>query len=218
MDSEDVRLAVYERFARTGQAPTVAELAYRLERPEADVATAMTELADQRHLALDDGRIVLAHPFSSIPMGFSVMGRSTLWWGGCAWDSFALPHLVPDEPEVLVATTCPACRRPHAWRVDRDAPPAGDQVAHFLVPAARMWDDIVHTCSHQRLFCDRDCVDRWLADSGAERGYVMDLTTLWRLASHWYDGRLERGYRRREPADAAEYLRGAGLDGSFWGL
>jgi Alkylmercury lyase len=219
MDIEDVRLAVYERFARTGQAPTAAELAYRLERPEADIADALAELSDQRHLALDGGgRIVLAHPFSSVPMGFSVMGRSTLWWGGCAWDSFALPHLLPDEPEVLVATTCPACRRPHAWLVGRDAPPPGDQVAHFLVPAARMWDDIVHTCSHQRLFCDEGCVDRWLADSGEQRGYVMDLTTLWRLASGWYAGRLEPGYRRREPSDAAAYLRGAGLEGPFWGL
>jgi hypothetical protein len=43
----------------------------------------------------------------------------------------------------------------------------------------------------------------------------LDLGTLWRLAAHWYDGRLERGYTRREPA---EYLRGVGLSGPFWGL
>lgn len=219
MDIEDVRLAVYESFARTGQVPSSAGIAYRLDRPESDVAEALADLAEERHLALDDaGRVALAHPFSSIPMGFSVMGRSTLWWGGCAWDSFALPQLLPDEPEVLVATTCPACRRPYAWLVDREGPPPGDQVAHFLVPAARMWDDIVHTCSNQRIFCDEACVDRWLADAGYERGYVMDLPTLWRFASHWYEGRLDRGYVRREPADAAEYLRGVGLAGEFWGL
>jgi hypothetical protein len=126
--------------------------------------------------------------------------------------------LVPDDPEVLVATTCPACGRPHVWVVGRDGPPPGDQVAHFLVPAARMWDDVIHTCAHQRVFCDAACVDAWLAASGSERGYVMDLATLWRLASHWYDGRLDRGYQRREPADAAAYLRSAGLDGPFWGL
>ncbi len=219
MDSEDVRLAVYESFAATGWVPTAPELAYRLDRPAADVTEALADLAQRRHLALDGaGRITLAHPFSSIPMGFSVMGRETLWWGGCAWDSFALPHLLSDEPEVLVATTCPACRRPHAWLVDRDAPPPGDQVAHFLVPTAHMWDDIVHTCSHQRIFCDEGCVDRWLTGAGHQRGYVMDLATLWRLASHWYDGRLDRGYRRREPADAAAYLRDVGLSGAFWGL
>jgi hypothetical protein len=61
-------------------------------------------------------------------------------------------------------------------------------------------------------------VDAWLESSANERGYVMDLATLWRLASGWYDGRLSRGYVRREPSAAADYLRGVGLSGSFWGL
>ena len=81
-----------------------------------------------------------------------------------------------------------------------------------------MWDDVVHTCGHQRLFCSAECVGAWLAATGSARGYVMDLGTLWRLAAHWYDGRLERGYLRREPAAAASYLRGVGLSGPFWGL
>jgi hypothetical protein len=46
----------------------------------------------------------------------------------------------------------------------------------------------------------------------------MDLANLWHLAEHWYDGRLDRGYVRREPAAAAEYLVGVGLSGAFWGL
>ncbi len=46
----------------------------------------------------------------------------------------------------------------------------------------------------------------------------MDLVTLWRFAAHWYEGRLERGYVRREPSRAAQYLRSVGLTGSFWGL
>jgi hypothetical protein len=46
----------------------------------------------------------MAHPFSAMPLGFSVMGARTLCWGGCARDSFALPHLLSSESEVLVAT------------------------------------------------------------------------------------------------------------------
>lgn len=207
MDLEDVRLAVYQAFAETGRPPDLPG-----REPE------LRQLAEARHLALDDqGRVVMAHPFSAVPLGFAVMGKRTLWWGGCAWDSFALPNLLPDEGEVLVSTRCPACGRPHAWNVGDQAPPAGDQVAHFLVPAARMWDDVVHTCGNQRIFCSTECVDDWLARTGNVRGYVMDLTTLWRLAEHWYDGRLERGYVRREPADAAGYLAGVGLTGPFWG-
>jgi hypothetical protein len=219
MDAEDLRLAVYRAFAETGRAPEPGELATKLGTEAREVATGLAELARGRHLALgDQGQIVMAHPFSAVPLGFSVMGARTLWWGGCAWDSFALPHLLPSENEVLVATRCPACGTPHAWSVGRHRPPGGGQVAHFLVPAARMWDDVVHTCAHQRLFCSEDCVSDWLAATGSARGYVLDLGTLWRLAAHWYDGRLDRGYVRREPSQAAAYLRSVGLAGPFWGL
>jgi hypothetical protein len=102
--------------------------------------------------------------------------------------------------------------------VDRDGPPTGAQVAHFLVPVGHIWDDVVHSCANQRLFCNEACVDEWLRRTGHERGYVLDLATLWRLAQHWYDGRLEPGYRRRDPSTAAQYFAGVGLSGSFWGL
>ena len=219
MDNEDLRLAVYRAFAETGCAPQADELAAELGAEIPAVTAGLEELARARQLVLGErGEIVMAHPFSAVPLGFSVMGRRTLWWGGCAWDSFALPHLLPGEGEVLVATRCPACGRPHAWNVGSHRPPDGEQVAHFLVPASRMWDDVMYTCGHQRLFCSEDCVDAWLKTTGADRGYVMSLGTLWRFAAHWYDGRLERGYQRREPARAAEYLRSVGLSGPFWGL
>jgi hypothetical protein len=219
MDLEDLRLAVYGGYATSGRAPDMRELGASVEAGPAEVVEGLRALARGRLLVLDgDDRIVLAHPFSSIPLGFSVMGRRTLWWGGCAWDSFAIPHLVPSEPEVLVATTCPACESALAWTVGRDGPPDGPEVAHFLVPVARMWDDVVRTCGNQRLFCSAACVDTWLAKAGEPRGYAMDLATLWRLAAGWYAGRLDRGYQRRDPADAAAYLRAAGLSGPFWGL
>ena len=219
MDLEGLRLAVYRSFARTGRPPGAGDLAKQLASDVAAVQPGLVELARARHLVLDQvGRIVMAHPFSAVPLGFAVMGRQTLWWGGCAWDSFALPQVLLDEGEVLVSTRCPACFRPHAWNVGSEGPPDGDQVAHFLVPVARMWEDVVHTCRHQRLFCAEECVDAWCRQTGSTRGYVMDLSTLWRLASHWYDGRLDRGYVRREPEAAQAYLRTVGLSGPFWGL
>jgi hypothetical protein len=145
------------------------------------------------------------------------MGRNTLWWGGCAWDSCALPHLLPWEGVVLVATRCPNCDRPNAWSVGTDHPPARDQVAHFLVPSAHMWDDVVHTCGDQRIVCSRDCVGTWLLDTAQDEGYVMDLPTLRSFAAHWYDGRLEHGYVCREPSAAHDCIRSVGLSGPLWG-
>ncbi|MFC5184971.1 organomercurial lyase [Actinomadura harenae] len=218
MNVEQLRVEVYRAFAETGRAPSIEDLARELVASVVEVNEGLRALADARHLALDGhGSIAMAHPFSAVPLGFSVMGATTLWWGGCAWDSFALPHLLDDANPALVATRCPACDTPHAWNVTREAPPPGDQVAHFLVPAARMWDDVVHTCGNQRIFCSEACVDAWLKRTGNTRGHVMDLSTLWRLASRWYQGRLDPGYIRREPSDAADYLRSVGLTGPFWG-
>jgi hypothetical protein len=216
---EELRVAIYRHFAEHAVAPSPSQLADLVHQPEADIRAGLHQLATARHAVLDsDDRIVMAHPFASIPLGFSVMGRHHLWWGGCAWDSFAMPQLLPDDPDVLVATRCPNCDRSHSWVVERAHPPAGDQVAHFLVPTAHIWDDVVHTCSNQRLFCSVQCIENWLTKTGNTRGYVMDLTTLWRLAQHWYDGRLDYGYTRRDPATAAAYFREVGLEGPFWGL
>ena len=211
MELEDLRLKIYRAFASTGRPPVLED--------SNEIREGLAELARQRHLAVSaGGEILMAHPFSSVPLGFAVMGRSTLWWGGCAWDSFALPHLIPNEPEVLVSTTCPNCHQALAWNVNNQEPPAGKEVAHFLVPAAKMWDDVVHTCGNQRIFCDEQCIDSWLDQNGHHKGYVMPLSTLWNLASGWYAGRLDEGYQRREPSLAKDYLRGAGLSGAFWGL
>ena len=199
MDVEDVRLAIYTSFAETGRAPSGLP------------PSSLRALAEARHVVLgDDGEIVMAHPFSAVPLGFSVMSSRTLYWGGCAWDSFALPHLLGED--MLVATTCAACGRALSWVVGTEAPPEGEEAAHFLVPMARVWDDVVHACAHQRLCCSESCA------SSLPPGYLMDLATLWRLASHWYDGRLSRGYVRRDPSSASEYFAAVGLHGPFWGL
>ena len=217
--AEQVRRAVYRHLATTAQAPDRAELARQLSMTTQTVDEAYDALAAAHHLVLDaDGEIILAHPFATRSFAFSVMGARTLWWGGCAWDAFAIPHLVPDEPSALVATTCPACAKPLAWVVDRSAPPTGPGIAHFLVPAEHIWDDVVHTCSNQRIFCDADCVGAWLTKTGRSAGSIFGLDTLWRLAAHWYEGRLDSPYQRREPRQARDYFRGVGLTGAFWGL
>ena len=217
VDSEELRLAVYDEFIRSGRPPTHRALAERFAVEPEHVRAGLRALHEQLHVVLDaDDRIVMAHPFAAVPLGFSVLGSSTHWWGGCAWDSFALAHLLTGEPDLLVATRCPGCGAPLAWVVGRERPPAGEEVAHFLVPRARMWDDVVHTCGCQRLFCRPACVETWLAESGNIPGYTLDLATLWRLAQGWYEGRFKRGYRRRDAAAATRYFHQVGLTGPFW--
>ncbi|WP_270352832.1 organomercurial lyase [Microbacterium testaceum] len=216
--AERTRVTLYRHFADTGRALDPAGLATATGRPIDEVRADLSELAAARHIVLAGEEVVLAHPFASRSFRFSVMGPDTLWWGGCAWDAFAIPHLVPDAHSVLVATTCPACGSAHAWTVTNEQPPVGEQVAHFLVPAADIWPDAVHACENQQIFCDEGCVDAWLRRTGNTRGDVLSLTTLWNLAAHWYDGRLDSPYERRDPTRAAAYFRQVGLRGPFWGL
>lgn len=216
--TEKARRAIYDALAGTGMLPSRAALAESLALTPDEFDRELRLLADAHHVVLEEGEVVLAHPFATRSFGFSVMGPRTLWWGGCAWDAFAIAHLVPGASEVLVATRCPACEAAHAWNVTADAPPEGDQVAHFLVPVDEIWPDAAHACANQSIFCDEVCVDAWLERTGSERGSVFSLETLWRLASRWYEGRLESPYQRREPAAAADYFRSVGLRGEFWGV
>ncbi|GAA3529455.1 organomercurial lyase [Amycolatopsis ultiminotia] len=202
---EDVRVAVYRAFATRGRPPTAPELADAAHGSLAVAKQALHRMADRHWLWLDEREhVALAAPFAAVPLGFAVMGERTLWWGGCAWDSFAIPHVVADEPEVLVATRCPGCGEPAALVVHRDRPPDATLVAYFPDSPDRLADQR----GAQRLYCAESCVD--------SPGEVLDLGALWHLAKDWYTGCLEPGYRPRGHEEAADYFASAGLTGAFW--
>jgi hypothetical protein len=219
LDLTDVRLHVYRRFADDAAAATPAEIAAAFGVTEHEGLAALRDLDDAHLVVLDraKNRIVMAHPWSADPLGFTVSSPAQKWWGGCAWDSFAIPALTGED--CLVATHCPACGRPLALDVAPGEPPgpeAGPLVAHLPEPVLRMWDDVVSTCARQRLFCHAGHVTEWLARTGTDRGEVLDLPALWRLATGWYAGRLTHRYRRRTPVQAAEFFASIGLTSDFW--
>jgi len=79
VDPEDLRLEIYSEFAHTGRALTVDRLAERFSLGQQRVREMLESLHAQRHLVIDDEhRIVMAHPFTSISLGFAVMGAQTL--------------------------------------------------------------------------------------------------------------------------------------------
>ncbi|GAA1260615.1 organomercurial lyase [Sphaerisporangium rubeum] len=217
LDLADVRMSVYRWFAERGCPPSPEEVAAEFGAGPGEALEALRGLHEAHLLVLDGERrrIVMAHPWSAVPLGFVVASSGVRWWGGCAWDSFAIPALV-GEP-CLVATHCPGCARALALDVCPDVPPAASLVAHFLVPIPRMWDDVVFACSNQSLFCSEEHVGRWLRETRYPRGALLDMRTLWLLATRWYTGRMTREYRRRTPDEALALFRSLGLSGAFWG-
>lgn len=93
---ERARVAIYASFATTGRAPSVPELARAVNLDASQTRSALTALHSSRDIVLspaalstlsadpnsathdtDGALIVMAHPFASIPLGFSVMGTDT---------------------------------------------------------------------------------------------------------------------------------------------
>jgi hypothetical protein len=81
--AERVRRAIYDTFAVQGHAPDRQQIQGLAAADEAQVQEAIADLAARRQLVLDQsGNVVMAHPFTTVNLGFSVMGKRTLWWRG----------------------------------------------------------------------------------------------------------------------------------------
>jgi len=216
-DDEALRQLVLRSYVERASPPDLAGIARALDIDLDTARQGLQRLHDAHRLVLDAaGDIRMAHPFSSRPMHFVVASAQQKWWGGCAWDSVGIGAAL--DTEVLIATTCPDCGRPHALRSAPDRAPESDAVAHFLVPGPHWWDDVVDTCSHIRICCDESHARRWESRHGRGPGAVIDLHTLWRLGHRWYGDRLRPDFRPFTPAEAIAVFAELGLSGPFWRL
>jgi hypothetical protein len=143
----DVRLWIYERFARLGTAPSSQEIADAFGIEPTDAQASLLRLThDHDALVLSPGttEIWMAEPFSAVPTPFGVRGLDgRTWWGNCIWDGLGILGLLGADG--VVETPCPDCRS--LLRVEiRDGALSGDAgVVHFAVPAAEWWRDIGFT-------------------------------------------------------------------------
>ncbi len=161
----EVRLAVYRGFLEEGHAPEPSTLAAQLEIPLDEVEASLLRLAEQHILVLEKGsaRVRMAMPFSHVRTGFRVEVPFLAWYANCAWDALGIPallhgaHRLPAQSPQRIIAACPDCDEtltlvfhgagapPVLVPNHPDEPLPEPPVAHFVVPAARWWDDILHT-------------------------------------------------------------------------
>jgi hypothetical protein len=141
-----VKLAIYDHFATTAHAPTVADVAGKLGVPIEEVQHAFDELHKKRLLVpepADPTRIRMAPPFSAIPTSFKVTVGTMMYYAPCAWDSIGIPAALHQDG--MVRAQDGHTREPITLVVRDGNPKPTPCVIHLAVPAAHWWDDIIYT-------------------------------------------------------------------------
>ena len=139
-----VRQAIYRTFAEGG-VPRSAALSAQLKIPLEDIKLAYQRLDEAHAIVLDQRtqEVWMALPFSAVPTPHRVTSGERAWYANCAWDAFGIPALI--KGEARIESACGDCDAPIVYRVERGRLLDAHGVAHFAVPAARWWEDVVYT-------------------------------------------------------------------------
>jgi hypothetical protein len=145
MTDTELKTAIYRFTADNARVPTIAELAPVVGASPAELKSAYQRLYASRVLVLnDDGEpIRMAPPFSGVPTQHKVRAGGKQYFANCAWDSLGI--LAALHAEGSVSSRCEQSLEPIEFLVGKNGPEPEPCVIHFAVPAARWWENIVHT-------------------------------------------------------------------------
>jgi len=141
-----VKLALYRITAESGVVPGSAEVAESINIAEEEVRAAFARLQAKRLLVAEPGdasRIRMAPPFSGIATAFPVEARGKRYFANCVWDAFGIAAAL--HADAIIPTADGFSGEALTLEVKNNRPVAQSYVAHFAVPAAHWWDDIVFT-------------------------------------------------------------------------
>ena len=138
-----VRHHVYDYVMREGPPPTIAETSSALARSPDEIRASFQRLADEHILVLqkESGEILMANPFSAVPTPFLVKVGGRSYYGNCIWDAMGIPAML--KQDAVVEASCGCCSTAMKLKITNGSLEEARGVAHFAVPAAHWWDDIV---------------------------------------------------------------------------
>ena len=139
-----VRHAIYRTFAEGG-VPRAAALSAQLTIPIDEIKASYQQLHEARAIVIDHRtkEVWMALPFSAVPTPHRVTSGERSWYANCAWDAFGIPSVI--KGEARIESACGDCDAPIVYRAERGRIVDTHGVAHFVVPAARWWDNIGYT-------------------------------------------------------------------------
>jgi hypothetical protein len=140
-----VRSAIYAWVVEHTVPPAVHDLAALLGESREAIRESYRRLFGRRVLFLEpDGETIrMAPPFSGVPTQHRVRAGGREYFANCSWDSLGIPAALHKPGEVF--SRCEQTLEPIRLTVGPDGPAAERVVAHFAVPAAKWWADLVYT-------------------------------------------------------------------------
>jgi len=138
-----VRYHVYDYVMREGLHPTIAEASSALSHSSDEVKSSFQRLADGHILVLQkqSGEILMANPFSAVPTPFLVKGGCRSYYGNCIWDAMGIPAML--KQDAVIEASCGCCSTAMNLKITNGSLEEARGIAHFAIPAAHWWDDIV---------------------------------------------------------------------------
>lgn len=141
-----VKLELYRITAETGSVPNALEISRKVDIDESKVIAAFARLHAKRLLVPepnDPSRIRMAPPFSGVATAFPVEALGKRYFANCVWDAFGIAAAL--QANAVIPASDGFSGEPLTLEIKNNQPVSQPYVAHFAVPAARWWDDIVFT-------------------------------------------------------------------------
>ena len=141
-----VKLVIYRVTAETGTVPGSAEVAQSIDVDEANVLGAFGRLHAKRLLVPEPGdpsRIRMAPPFAGVPTAFPVDANGKRYFANCVWDAYGIAAAL--HANAVIPASDGHTGESLTLEVKNGEPVSKPYVAHFAVPAAHWWDDIIFT-------------------------------------------------------------------------
>ena len=142
----NVKLAIFGLTAETGRVPNSTEVSRKIGIDEAEVIGAFARLHAKRLLVPEPGdptRIRMAPPFSGVPTSFPVDANGKRYYANCVWDAYGIAAAL--HADAIIPASDGQTGESLTLEVRNDRPVLKPYVAHFAVPAAHWWDNIVFT-------------------------------------------------------------------------
>lgn len=141
-----VKLAIYRITAETASVPHANAVATAIGDLEQNVVASFARLHGKRLLVREPGdptRIRMAPPFSGIPTAFPVEANGRRYYANCVWDAYGVAAAL--QADAVIPAHDGYSDEPLTLEVRDGQPILQPFVAHFAVPAAQWWNDIVFT-------------------------------------------------------------------------